>query len=244
MTESNKIIQSFWLGKNLSKLEQLSISSYLMNGHEFHLYCYEDILGLPTGTIVKDANKIIENKYVFADPQGSLAPFADWFRYLLLFEKGGWWVDMDSVCLKYFDFPEDHCFSSEVDVRQRSKYLINNTYIKAVKGDDFLQDCIDYIKLRGINDLRWAEFGPQLLGKILSKYDIKDCVKTPEVFCPSSWFEISNLIAKPSEIIFVNEQTYAIHFWNEIWRRGHLDKNATYHPDSIFEQMKKKYEIA
>jgi len=35
--------------------------------------------------------------------------------------------------------------------------------------------------------------------------------------------------------------TLAIHLWNEIWRRGNLNKNATYHPGSIYEKLKKKY---
>ena len=164
---SNKIIQGFWLGQSLSKLEQLSISSYLINGHEFQLYCYDIIKSLPDGTIVKDANEIIEKKYLFTDQQGSIAPFADWFRYKLLYMKGGCWVDLDTVCLKYFDFLGDHCFSSEIDVIQNTKSIINNTYVKVIKGDDFLLDCLNYIQLRGINGLRWAEFGPQLLGKVL-----------------------------------------------------------------------------
>lgn len=237
---SNKIIQSFWFGKNLSKLEQLSISSYLANGHKFHLYCYDEIQGLPSGTTIKDANTIIEKKDLFVDPQGSVAPFADWFRCNLLYKQGGWWVDLDSVCLKPFDFPDDHCFSSENDPMQNGRYMINNIYIKAVEGDDFLLDCIEYIKIRGVNGLRWAEFGPYLLSKVLIKYDVKRFVKTPEVFCPYNWFGISELIAKPTNTA-IGDQTYAIHFWNEIWRRGHLDKNATYHPDSIFEQLKRKY---
>ena len=235
---SNKIIQSLWIGKTLTKLEQLSILSYLANGHEFHLYCYDKIEGIPDGTVVKDANEIIEKRQF--DPQGSLAPFADWFRYNLLYKKGGWWVDLDSVCLKPFDFKEDHCFSSENSPMQKEKYIINNGYIKAVEGDDFILDCIKYIKIRGFRGLAWAEFGPNLLSKVLNNYDVKSFVKPPEVFCPYNWFNISDLIAIPY-FDAVSDQTYAIHFWNEIWRRGQLDKNASYHPDSVFEQLKKRY---
>ena len=103
-------------------------------------------------------------------------------------------------------------------------------------------DCINYIHLRGTNGLIWAEFGPGLLGKVLSKYNIKNSVKAPIVFCPFNWFDISSLISQSSQLAF-DEQTYAIHFWNEIWRRGHLNKNACYQPDSIFEQLKKRYNV-
>ncbi|WP_423127961.1 glycosyltransferase [Gaoshiqia sp. Z1-71] len=238
--DSNKVMQSFWFGQNLTKLEQLSILSYLANGHEFHLYCYDKIEGVPIGTVVKDANEIIEKRYLFVDPQGSVAPFADWFRYNLLYKKGGWWVDLDSVCLKPFDFNENQCFSSEKSPVPNDHSIINNTYIKAAKGDDFILDCIKYIKIRGVNGLRWAEFGPYLLSKVLSNYDVRSLVKAPEIFCPYNWVNISDLIAKPS-LDSIEEQTYAIHFWNEIWRRGNLNKNATYHPESIFEQLKRRY---
>ena len=238
--DSNKIIQSFWIGQDLTKLEQMSILSYMANEHEFHLYCYDKIGGVPNGTVIKDANEIIEKKHFFVDAQGSMAPFADWFRYNLLYKKGGWWVDLDSVCLKHFDFEEDHCFSLENSPVRKGKYIINNTYIKAVEGDDFIVDCIKYIKLRGVTGLEWAEFGPNLLGKVLDSYDVKRFVKPPEVFCPYNWFNISDLIAKPSSY-GVGDRTYAIHFWNEIWRRARLDKNAIYHPDSVFEQLKRRY---
>ena len=28
-----------------------------------------------------------------------------------------------------------------------------------------------------------------------------------------------------------------IHFWNEVWRRNGLDKNADFHKDSIYEKL-------
>ena len=44
------IIQSLWIGKELSVLEQLCICSFLKNGHNFHLYTYEKINNVPDGT--------------------------------------------------------------------------------------------------------------------------------------------------------------------------------------------------
>lgn len=49
------VIQSLWIGGSLSVMEQLCITSFLKNGHPFHLYTYEDVKNIPDGTIVKDA---------------------------------------------------------------------------------------------------------------------------------------------------------------------------------------------
>lgn len=37
------------------------------------------------------------------------------FRYKLILERGGWWVDLDTVCLRPFDLDLEHVFASEPD---------------------------------------------------------------------------------------------------------------------------------
>ena len=39
----NPPIQSLWIGGKLSLMEQLTINSFINNGHEFHLYVYDEI---------------------------------------------------------------------------------------------------------------------------------------------------------------------------------------------------------
>ena len=100
-------IQSLWIGERVSKLEQLCMKSFMAHGHDFHLYAYNDIQSVPQGVIVKDANEIIPEDQIHAYPAKELAARADWFRWELVAKKGGWWVDMDVVCLKPFDLPQD-----------------------------------------------------------------------------------------------------------------------------------------
>src|SRR5208337_1561570 len=52
-------IQSLWIGDRLSTMEQMSILSYLQQGHEFHLYVYHPVADIPAGTTVRDANEIV-----------------------------------------------------------------------------------------------------------------------------------------------------------------------------------------
>ena len=53
------IIQSLWIGDSLSVMERLSLSSFLKNGHEVHLYTYGGVKGVPAGVVVKDAAEIV-----------------------------------------------------------------------------------------------------------------------------------------------------------------------------------------
>ncbi len=115
------IINGLWIGTALSPLELLCIKSYLDHGHIFHLWVYHP-LEYPdwTGLIIKDANEILPEQSIFryergnefGHGKGSLAGFSDIFRYKLLWEKGGWWTDMDITCLKPLNIEADYVFRS------------------------------------------------------------------------------------------------------------------------------------
>ncbi len=83
------IIQSLWIGDDLTNVEKLCVQSFLNNGHEFHLYTYTDIGGIPSGAVVKDGTAILPSSEIFKYKGGSYAGFADWFRYALLAKLGG-----------------------------------------------------------------------------------------------------------------------------------------------------------
>jgi len=99
-------IQSLWVGQCLTRVEILSIQSFLANGHDYHLYAYSTVGGIPAGVTVKDASAVIPAQYIFRK-NGSLSIFADWFRQELLFACGGYWADLDIVCLKPLRFDDE-----------------------------------------------------------------------------------------------------------------------------------------
>src|SRR5690606_11724688 len=117
--KSNDIINALWIGKHLSLIEILTIRSFLDNGHSFRLFVYEEIATpLPEGCELADANSILpesavfryKNKSQYGQGKGSVSGFSDIFRYKMLHDSGGWWVDMDVTCLKHFDFDEEYIF--------------------------------------------------------------------------------------------------------------------------------------
>ncbi|MDF2476943.1 MAG: hypothetical protein K0S24_2426 [Sphingobacterium sp.] len=237
----NKIIQGLWFGSEISTLEQLCIKSFLDNGHEFHLYVYDlQITGCPQGTTIKDANEIIEKAHLFKDVEGSLTSFANWFRYELLYRRGGWWVDMDVVCLKPFDFTAEYCFTTEIMfIENKPVTIVNNAIIKAPKNAEFLRDILDQMKDINLVSEPWGKYGSRFITKILATYESKDYILQPHVFCPINWHEIDLFFAEDIQHTF--ESSYAIHLWNNMWRRHNIQKDITYHPNSLIERLKSKY---
>lgn len=231
-------IQSLWIGKELTSMEVLCIRSYLQNGHAFHLYVYDEVNNVPAGTAIMDANEIIPEAGIYTDQWNGFVNFSNRFRYTLLYKKGGWWVDMDTVCLQPFDFTDDYVFSSE-KVPMYQRISVNTTYIKAPAGAKLFSDCIEFIDNRKYEHLHWGEHGVNLISRMIFLNKLHAFIKTPEFFCPIPAFELGLLLG-PGDMKLIS-QSYAVHWWHELWKRRGLQKNAPYDPASIYETLKSKY---
>jgi hypothetical protein len=109
---NNRIVNSLWIGKTLGPIQHASIRSYLENDHEFHLYTYNELSDTPEDVVIKDANEILPSNQIFFDHKSSYQTFISWFKLVLLYKVGGWWVDSDTLCLKYLDFPQRFVFAT------------------------------------------------------------------------------------------------------------------------------------
>jgi len=232
---NNRIIQGLWIGSALSVMEQLSIASFLRNGHEYHLYTYNGLANIPAGTVIKDANEILPAAAIFQyKDRPSYAGFANYFRYKLLLERGGWWVDMDVVCLRPFDFSEEHVFSSELNAGQE---IVTSGIIKAPVGSIAMAQAWAICQAKNPRKLVWGETGPRLMSEVVRKYGLDKYRKPYYIFCPiSDWHKVLE-----PYVAAIPEAAYAIHLWNSTWQFAEQDKDARYHPACIYEQLKTKY---
>lgn len=266
---NNKIVQSLWIGDNLSKLEQLSIQSFLSNGHLYHLYVYDEIANIPDGTSVFDANEIIPKNQIFVYKdgwaKGSYSGFADLFRIKLLKLKGGWWVDSDIVCLKFFNFDSDTVIASSFEGTYGE--LAISCVLKFPSQSHVLDYLLDFIKKTDLNNLKFIEIGPHLLQKSVRDLSLDKYVVNYQVFCPIVWravkekivfqkysYDLNNIkniikdllrpiMKKQTMKGRLSSKTHAVHLWNEIWRQSNIDKNQTFHKNCLFEKLKRKYQI-
>ena len=90
MSDNNRIVQGLWIGGRLTELERLCIRSFCANGHEFHLYHYDELQNLPQveGLRLMDGAEVLPRTAIFRHSTGSLAFFADHFRWELLRQRG------------------------------------------------------------------------------------------------------------------------------------------------------------
>ena len=234
----NRIIQGLWVGPELSVMEQLSVSSFFHQGHQYHLYVYGDVKKIPAGAVVKDGNEILPASRIFQyKQQASYSGFSNFFRYKLLLERGGWWVDTDTICLKPFDFSEEYVFSSEMAMGQE---FINSGICKAPAGSEVMAYAWGVCEKKDPSELVWGETGPRLIAAAVSEFSLERYKQPPEVFCPLGYADWKKVL-EPGANLKLSERSYAIHLWNERWRDACQDKNASYPEDCLYEQLKRRY---
>ncbi|WP_104384987.1 glycosyltransferase [Sphingobacterium sp. HMA12] len=237
---NNNIVRSLWIGSTLSKIELLCINSFLQNGHDFYLYIYDEIKNIPEGVKIRDANQIIPKNEIFLDSSDSWAAFSDWFRYKLLYTHGGWWTDLDVICLKFLDFKTSYRFASELYYKDNEPHpLVTTSLIKSPTNAEYLFEILDYIENETHSNVNWGEYGPKLFDLILKKYNCTPYIEPPEVFCPINWDKINLFFLKDPPTISC--RSYTIHLWNEMWTRLKINKNTTFEPSSLLEVYKNKF---
>lgn len=232
------LIQSLWVGPRLSAMERLSISSFLRNGHHYHLYTYDAVEGVPKGAEIKDAAEILPASCIFQySDHATYSGFSNFFRYKLLLELGGWWVDTDMICLKPFDFSSSFVFSSE---RSGRGAVVNVGAIKVPAGSEVMRYAWTACTQMEPAKLKWSQCGPTLAGAAVTACSLQNYVQPPEVFCPIHFSEWEKML-DPAETWAFGEATLAVHCWNELWRRGNHSKDHDYPADCLYEKLKQRY---
>ncbi len=197
------VIQSLWIGEALSPMEQMSIRSFLKNGHPYHLYVYHQVKDVPEGTTIKDANEILPEEKIFKyRDHDSYAGFANMFRYKLLYEKGDFWSDTDMICLTSFSTNARYVFSSE-RLRDKNKpktTQANNGVIKAPKASPIMEYCYHEALSKNQNSIQWGETGPKLLSRAIEIFGLEKHVTAPNTFCPIDWYNWKTLIEDSIQI--------------------------------------------
>jgi mannosyltransferase OCH1-like enzyme len=234
---TNRVIQGLWIGEELSAMEQLSLASFLANGHQYHLYAYESVRNVPSGVVMRDAEEILPRSRAFQYSQHKTwSGFANFFRYKLLLERGGWWADTDLVCIRSFDFPDEYVFSSELSV---GRQMVNIGAIKAPAGSETIAHAWEICQTKEPAKLVWGETGPALMEESVERFSMQRFVKDWKVFCPVGFRDWREFLSADAPEL--SSETFAVHLWHEMWRAAGQNKNTHYHPASLYEQLRRRY---
>lgn len=235
------IVQSLWIGTNLSTLERLSIQSFLAHGHQYHLYAYDEF-EVPKGAVIRDASAILPRESIFTYAsgfgQGSHSAFSNLFRYALIREHGGWWVDTDVVCLKRFDFDEEFVFATERE--DDGSTLAASCVFKSPRNSEYLDYCLRVCHAKNKQELQWSEIGPYLFDEAIRQFELTKYFVPIDVFNAIDYFSIDEITKSGFDRSRLTN-AYAVHLWNQMWKSRNMDPEQHAHPDSVYAVLKRQY---
>ena len=252
----------FWHGAALSRVERLCITSFTACGHRVIVHVYEEPDGVPHGVSLADAGQVIARKELFKHPQtGSFAPFADWFRYRVLYDRGGLWADTDVVCLKPLAYARPEIYAWQDDVQ------INNAVLGLPARHalaKWMMECCEqpnrvlpYDDGRGKRrkwrrrwlqgnrrgNVKWGEYGPAGFTQAARHLGFVELALPPQEFYPVSFKQWRGVFEEAErDWATALASSKALHLWNEMMRReSGFDKNARFAPNSLFERLCARY---
>jgi len=221
------LFRSLWIGDALSPHERLCIQSFLAHGHEFELFVYRPVANVPQGCRFVDAREILPEDQVFAysvgPGKGSYSAFSNWFRYKLLLDVGGWWVDTDVVCLTADVSEPAIAMAREDDAVGR----VNCAIMRFPAGHPAMRYAYETAVAAG-QGVGWAQIGPVLTTETVQRFGLESWLAPTRSFYPIPYREFSATL-RPSQHDYVAARTTGatfLHLWNEMIRRAQYNKDC------------------
>ncbi|MBZ7952521.1 hypothetical protein H2258_04050 [Campylobacter sp. RM9939] len=245
-------VSSFWYTpkgyKGIGLMELLSIKSFLDNNYKFILYTYnlDDKIFNQLDKIfndfeLKDANEIIPFDEYFNDDRGAgVAAFSDYFRYKMLYARGGVWVDLDMICLYHINLDQEYIFSQEID-EDENHPRITTSFLKFPKNCDFGKILINEAEkiINHKKQIPWGVIGPSFLAEWVKKNQLKKYAWDYKKTCQIPWLKAKDFIEK-NDVLDTNQPF--IHLFSEMWNTYEMNKNCFY-KNGIYAYLLKKYSI-
>ncbi len=234
MSDARKVA-SFWLGPELSWVEQLSIKSFLDHGFSYDLYFYGAApRGVPLGVNLENAELVLPFRVI--SPYISHPSIcANLFRYKLLSRMETVWVDLDVVCLSRKFPTRGRVFGLQ------SPTVINNAVLGFGKdhylGNELFDRAFETLEKagNGWRDLMWGVTGPRLLSNYLAEKRLEATHEESSFYAvpPPSY----RSLMLPRHLSIVEDRVKAslsVHLWNEFFRRSQIDMANLIPPETSY----------
>jgi hypothetical protein len=236
-------VQGLWIGESLGPIGQLSIRSFLANGHPFHLYTYGKVEGVPRGAQIRDAGEILPAARIFKyRDHDSYAGFSNHFRYRLLLQRGGVWSDCDVVCLRKLRLP---AFAVAQEESSAGTPQSASCVVAAPKGDELMRRAEAFCDAADVRTLEWGQTGPALLTRLVAEFGREQNLLPVNAICPVPFGRWSDLIsADPAVQARVREEVrpaHAVHLWHELFRRSGVHHLQEFPPGSLLAELQARY---
>jgi hypothetical protein len=232
----------FWMGPELGLLERACIRSVLRQGHALTLWCYDPPAAVPEGVTIADASAVFPESAVIRHRGGSVALFANRFRYELMRRGAGIWLDCDVYLLKPIESGDTLLVREPLPAaaRRGAREPINGSLLRLPPDSPMLPPLLalfeeksvpNWLPLRaraaarvrllatgsaGLGRMPWGVAGPKALTAIAEEQGLYGLALPADVLHPFAWDE-AGWIADPERRLEerATGRTIGVHLWNE-----------------------------
>jgi hypothetical protein len=212
-------ISSFHGGRPLNVWERSCLQSFADFGHRLEIFSYDVNLSLPSGIRVADAAAVISKSdydaFLARLPDG-YPQFSDWFRYELLHQRGGWWMDTDVLCLSP-SLPDTNFF-----LARKKGERVNNAVLAFPPGHPLVTAARDFARshLQKLRRSRRVYIGPDLLTRLVKEQGLLQATTDPGVCYPFIQEQVFDLVdpEKKAAVEAIVAKSPFLHLFQESFR--------------------------
>jgi hypothetical protein len=224
------IINTFWIGDRLGEVHAACLRSFLRHGYRVVLHCFAPPSDVPEGVALFPAESLMKRSEIIAH---KLWLTADIYRYRILREGMGTYVDADVFCLR--PLPEDdYLIGFEGDRRANVAVLrippgwLLNALLAASQNPYYIPQFGKRRAKRIIAHVRKAIgfpvhvsrhpfgiLGPRLMTHLIMTHGLQQLVQPIDVLYPLHYDEVSLLSAPGLRLAdLVTPRSCTIHLFN------------------------------
>jgi hypothetical protein len=213
------LIQTFWTGSPLSRMERAALQSYVNQGYAVDIYTYNPIAEfkrhVPRSAHirVRDAREILDESALFEyggraevgkrDDAYKYLPFSDLFRFTMLHKRGGTWMDIDIFLTRPISaavLRRPYVFSSERTIqkgayRKAEPEIVDMGFIKVPgPGSPLTAWILEHIPT-GLLELKSPFDYMNLYRKGIAALGLERYVLPAQAFLPLNWWDVKEAFA-------------------------------------------------
>jgi len=231
--------------------------SVLRQGHRLVLWHYFPLEGVPEGVELRDGDEVVPRERLFRHrPSGSWSLFSNLFRYRLLQQDAGLWLDCDAYLVRPLEPAGGYLMGCDSNALVAAGVLAippDSPMLKELAGffDGWtippwlpMRWRLRYAVQRAlhgryrIETMPWGNLGPNAVTAMVEKHGLAERVLPPEVLYPWPWQEAAIILRPEAEVLArIAPETRALHFYNEMIRGW---KSEPAPPGSFLERLQRE----